>query len=109
MSKRRNLILGGQYLLDSLTITPILIDPTKSGARPHEPILYNAEIWADNNTTGYIIQLDTLPPDTLLATTFELVAGKDDCCPGFTSFETLTLNGQAIPSDYTVCCIKIFK
>ncbi len=107
-----DLILGGQYLLDSLTITPILIDTTKSGARTRiEPgfdnTYYNTLIWADNNTSGYIIQLDSLPPDTLLVTT--MPSKGDGCCSSITEFDKLLLNGDSIFNDYSVYAIKIYK
>jgi len=103
-----DLILGGVYSLDSLRIVPILIDPTKPGARVRINLEYqNALIWADNNTAGYIIQLDSLPPDTLLATVGPSVT--DQCCGSVTEFKTLTLNGLTVPSDYTVCCVIIQK
>ncbi len=103
-----DLILGGVYRLDSLRILPMLIDPSKPGARVQIDLDYkNAYIMADANTAGYIIQLDSLPPDTLLATVAPSVG--DDCCPSVTEFKTLVLNGQPVPSDYTACCVFIQK
>ena len=103
-----DLILGGVYRLDSLRILPVLIDPSKPGARVRINLDYqNALIWADANTAGYIIQLDSLPPDTLLATVGPSVG--DGCCPSVTEFKTLLLNWQVVPSDYTACCVFIQK
>ena len=107
-----DLILGGAYELDSLHITPIRVDTTKPGARTRieygiTGASYNALIWAEKNTVGYIIKLDSLPPDTLFVTTFQ--TNDEECCPGFTAFDTLAINGVEIPNDFTVCCINIFK
>lgn len=113
LSKTDNsdLIASGDYSLDSLRIVPFLIDPNKPGPliriEPDTGFGYNILLRADKNTAGYAIQLDTLPPDTLLVTTLQSEGG--DCCAGMTEFETLTLNGVEIPNDYTVCCINILK
>ena len=106
-----DIITNGSFSLDSLQISPILIDSNKSGSliriEPDIGFGYNILIRADKNTVGYAIKLDTLPPDTLLVTVGE--TASDECCGSLTAFETLILNGAEIPNDYTVCCVKIFK
>jgi hypothetical protein len=103
-----DLISSGQYLLDSLRITPILIDTSLAGAIIRIDIAYqNAFISASKNTSGYIIQLDSLPPDTLLVTT--MPSQGDGCCPRITEFDKLLLNGDSIFNDYSVVAIKIYK
>lgn len=107
-----DLILGGAYALDSLHISLIRIDTTKPGARTlfgysSSGSYNNVLIWPDKNTSGYIIQLDTLPPDTLMATTLQTESGE--CCPGFPIFESLTLNGDSISIGQIFETIKIFK
>lgn len=109
-----DLILDGHYALDSLRITPIRIDTTMPGAGTRiefgaNGTYYNALFWADKNTSGYVIQLDSLPPDTLFVSTFELMPTAEDCCPGFTAFEMLTMNGDTLPNDWDDVTIRIFK
>ena len=109
-----DLILEGPYSVDSLRITPIRIDTTRPGARTQVEFsptgtYYDAFIWADKNTSGYVIQLDTLPPDTLFVSTFDFVPTIEDCCPGFTAFEMLTLNGDTLANGLNDYTIRIFK
>ncbi len=103
-----DIINSGQYFLDSLRITSILIDASLPGPTIQINTDYQyAFISASKNTAGYIIQLDSLPPDTLLVTTQQ--SDGDGCCPSITEFDKLVLNGDAIFNDYTVQAIKLYK
>jgi hypothetical protein len=107
-----DLFLSGQYLLDSLSISPILIDTTMPGGNIGiqgyvNSLSYRVGIETDENTAGYIIRLDSLPPDTLLITLGRREGGE--CCPNGITFGALTLNGDSIFNDYTLQTIKVYK
>ena len=104
-----DLILTGKYLLDSLKITPLSESP--SGPVPVYEINftnpYLVVIAANSNAKGFVFQLDSLPPDTLLtAIGFEK---GDKCCDGISIFDSLTLNGEALPNGPNDVNVVIFK
>ena len=104
-----DLILTGKYLLDSLKITPLLA--AQGGPIPNYEITFSnpylVAIEAGANTAGYVFQLDSLPPDTLLT-----IIGFDNsskCCDGVHTFEQVILNGDTLPNTRDDVSISIFK
>ncbi|MCU0346956.1 MAG: hypothetical protein MUC59_08425 [Saprospiraceae bacterium] len=93
-----DLILSGTYAVDSVSIIPILIDSTnavgKIKVEDQGGGYYHAFAEAHRNVAGYIVQLDSLPPDTLLVET--ATSDGEDCCAGSILITSATLNGTPI-------------
>lgn len=107
-----DLILSGQFVLDSLSISTILADTTKSGSAVsiesyQNPFGYSAYVESNLNTIGYIIRLDSLPPDTLFVKTG--ISEGSKCCSGFIRFELLLLNGDTLANSFSDQYIEIYK
>jgi hypothetical protein len=95
-------ILGGNpYTRDSVSFQPILTNPGSSlsayllGSATSVNDLF---LRIDNNITGFIIQLDTLPPDTVMLQT--IVVPKGDCCEGEVQIDKATLRGHTYELDH---------
>lgn len=105
-----DLILSGRYELDSLKITPLLDNP--NGVTPYYEITptspYIVAIEAGPNSLGYVFQLDTLPPDTLL-TVVGFRKGTKCCDKGVNTFEKVILNGDTLPQGSNDFNIPLFK
>lgn len=103
-----DLIASGKYLLDSLKVTTLKLNP--NGTAPSYEVSFTEKyiaIQATPNAAGYVLQLDTLPPDTLLV---DVALTKDsDCCDGVNVFEGFQLNGTAVPNGATTPFVTILK
>ncbi|MCF8243779.1 MAG: hypothetical protein K9J37_02315 [Saprospiraceae bacterium] len=106
-----DLINSSQYELNSLKITTIFEGSTGSQPRiliaSDYPGSYTAAVPASRNVAGYIIQLDSLPPDTLLTTVGVSTGSK--CCSGVTFFEQLILNGDTLANSPINYFLNIYK
>jgi len=95
-----DLIISGQYSLDSLTITPL---PKKFPGKPANIYIshlangkYLIYVEINEDLAGYVFRLHDLPPDTLLAVTGKL--GGDECCADIVTWEEAILNGDTLPN-----------
>ncbi len=108
-SDTTDLISSGKYKLDSLKITPLKLD--QGGETPVYEINFSTPylvaIAASANAKGFVFQLDTLPPDTLL-TVIGFDKG-DKCCDGVHTFEKLVLNGDTLTNTRNDLNVGIFK
>jgi hypothetical protein len=103
-----DLILTKTYSLDSLTITPLLFNETqlKPGANAFETDNdYIIQVIVNENTRGFVFQLQDLPPDTLLTVTWR--RGPDECCSAITDIDVAILNGDTLsPFDSEILLFK---
>lgn len=104
-----DLITSGKYKLDSLKITPLKLD--QGGETPGYEINFSTPylvaIAANANAKGYVFQLDTLPPDTLL--TLVGFDKGDKCCDGVHTFDKIVLNGDTLINTREDLSVPIFK
>lgn len=91
-------ILGGHpYFQDSVSFTPFLADPGKPytvylfGSTPSATAMY---VKIDENLTGFVLQLDTLPPDTVYIKT--VVAAESKCCDRQAELDKIIFRGSTI-------------
>jgi hypothetical protein len=90
-------ILGGNpYFQDSVLFTPFLVDPT----RPYTVYLFGSSSVAtemyvkiDENLAGFVVQLDTLPPDTVYIKTVAVAESK--CCDKKVALEKVIFRGES--------------
>lgn len=99
---------SGMFNRDSLTITPLKLyagGPAPTYEISTDPFF--VVIDASENAAGFVFQLDSLPPDTLL--TVVGYAKGDKCCDGVDTFEKVILNGDTLPqgrNDYNIVLFK---
>jgi hypothetical protein len=106
-----DLLATGEYSLDDLTITPLLLDDGDDAPTIHKLVMPDSTIevsvYPNENTAGFVLQLSNMPPDTLLTVTS--TSSGSECCNGIIQIDQAILNGDTLPSDSWDRLVKLYK
>lgn len=103
-----DLFVTNQYEISDVKISPMLLDQSGSAAYfVLDSVSQTVYLETSGNTLGYILQLDSLAPDTLLFTNGQ--TGDTPCCGNQVTVDRVDLNGHTLPHtpfDYDIYLVK---